>query len=159
VLPVNQPSGYRLLHPDSPAAWVRFDEPAEWILVVRVLGELDVVTVPPLRAALHARLRGNRPCRLVLDLSGVTLLASAALTMLLELHHDARAGERHVVLAGTGHRAVHRPLRVTGLLTLFDTRPSVEHALRGSTASRRPTHAPAAPGAGSPSLRQGEPHR
>lgn len=142
---MNELSGYSLLHPDSPAAWVRFDEPAEWILVVRVLGELDIVTDPLLRIAVHAQLGRTRPCRVVLDLAGVTLLSSAALTLLLGIHHDARTRDQHLVLTGTGHRAVHRPLRVTGLLALFDTLPTAEHALVGSTATRRPERASARP--------------
>lgn len=140
---MNEPTGYRRLDPASPLAEVRFDAPADWILVVRVRGELDIVSVPLLRTALHARL--TRPCRVVLDLAGVTLLTSAALTLLLELHHDTRESDRHLVLTGAGHRAVHRPLRMAGLLGLFDTRRGIEHALSGSRALRRPARSPAPP--------------
>jgi anti-anti-sigma factor len=156
---VNEFGGYSLLHAESPAAWVRFDQPAEWILVVRVLGELDFVTVPLLRSALDAQRRRTRPCRVVLDLAGVTLLSSAALTLLLELHHDTRACDQHLVLAGAGHRAVHRPLRVTGLLALFDTVPAVEHALHGSTVSRRSARSPSVALAGSAAPGNGDHHR
>ena len=157
---MNEPSsGYSLLHPESPAAWVRFDQPAEWILVVRVLGELDGVTVPPLRRALDAQRRRTRPCRLVLDLAGVSLLSSAALTLLLELHHDTRDKDQHLILAGTGHRAVHRPLRVTGLLALFDTCPAVENALRGATVSRRPPRSRGTALAGTSAPGKGDHHR
>lgn len=134
---MSEPSGYSVLCAESPTARVRFDEPAEWILVVRVVGELDAVTVPLLQIALDARRQRTRPCRLVIDLAGVTLLSSAALGLLQRLHHDTRDSDQHLVLTGTGHPAVHRPLRVTGLLALFDTRPTATQALTGQHISRR----------------------
>ena len=118
------------------AAWGRVDEPAGWILVVRVAGDLDIATVPPLRLALNRHLAWSRPRRLVVDLSGVTLLSSAALTLLLELDDPPTTPDRHLVLVGTDRRAVHRPLRVTGLLAQFDTRPDLE------SATGRPAHIP-----------------
>jgi len=120
---------------DAPVASARFDAPAHWILVVRITGELDTVTVPQLRPVLNEHLGWSRPCRLVLDLTGVTLLTSAALTLLLELQHSTRHHDEHLILVGAGHRAVHRPLRLTGLLPLFDTRPTLDQALTGSGTS------------------------
>ena len=73
--------------------------------------------------------------RLVLDLSRVTLLPSPALDLLRRLRRRCRVDDRHLVLVGTGHPAVHRPLRISGLLPLFDTRPTVASVLPG-------THAP-----------------
>jgi len=119
---------------DATVASVHIHEPAEWILVVRVIGELDIATVPQLRTVLRRHLEWLQPCRLVLDLAGVTLLSSAALTLLLELHHHTRDHDQHLILAGAGHRAVHPPLRTSGLLALFDTRPSTEQALVGAAA-------------------------
>ena len=127
---------YLRLGPDVLSASVGFDEPAGWILVVRIRGALDIATVPPLRTVLDRRLRSSRPCRLVLDLTTVTLLSSAALRLLIELHRGARIHDRHLILTGIGNPVVHRPLRMSGLLALFDTRPTVEHALTGSTLPR-----------------------
>ena len=127
---------YHRLGPDTVSAWVGFDEPAGWLLVVRLRGELDIATVPPLRTVLDRRLRLSRPCRLVLDLTKVTLLSSAALRLLVELHRSARIHDQHLILTGTANPVVHRPLRMSGLLALFDTRPTVEYALTGSSLPR-----------------------
>lgn len=140
---------------DAPVASARFDAPAHWILVVRIAGELDIATVPQLRTVLNEHLGWSRPCRLVLDLTGVTLLSSAALTLLLELHYCTRHHDEHLILVAAGHRAVHRPLRLTGLLALFDTRPTLDQALTGSGTS------PFGPGpqTRTPATRQDEHHR
>ena len=59
----------------------------------------------------------------MLDLSGVSLLSSAGVDLLVRLHRRARAQDIHLVPIGAAHRAVHLPLRLTGALVLFDTRP------------------------------------
>ncbi|MGI9002792.1 MAG: STAS domain-containing protein [Pseudonocardia sp.] len=110
------------------------EEPVPWMLLVRVRGALDATTVLKLREIVDGRLTWSRPCRLVIELSDVTLLSSAGLDFLRHLHRRSRAEDVHLMLVGAGNRAVHRPLRLTGLLALFDTRPTVAHALVGSAA-------------------------
>jgi anti-anti-sigma factor len=64
---------------------------------VRVAGELDLATVPQLRAELAALLEAGR-CELDLDLDGVTFCDVAGLTVLLRAHDLAvKAGGRLVV--------------------------------------------------------------
>jgi anti-anti-sigma factor len=99
--------------------------------VVRVTGEIDLATVPKIAKHLHSEL-DEGPRSLVVDLSGVDFLASAGLAMLLELHqHASRVGGALVVVAA--HRAVLRPLRSTGMGSLFDLRPDLDSALRDVT--------------------------
>jgi anti-anti-sigma factor len=85
-----------------------------------------------LRAVLDEELTAARISRVVLDLSRVTLLASPALDLLRRLRRRCRVDGGHLVLVGTGHPAVHRPLRITGLLPLFDTRPTLQSVLQGN---------------------------
>lgn len=93
------------------------------IRVVRVGGELDLATVPRLRAA---ALDETGPLvRLVVDLSGVTFLGSVALGVLLECLRDRPA----VQLVGTGHRPVSVLLRTTHLDALFPQQPTVDAAV------------------------------
>jgi anti-anti-sigma factor len=111
---------------------VEIEEPAPRTLLVRVRGDLDGMATEQLRAALDDELAGSSVSRLVLDLSRVTLLASPALDLLRRLRRRCRVEGRNLVLVGTGHPAVHRPLRITGLLPLFDTRPTVQSVLHGA---------------------------
>jgi anti-sigma B factor antagonist len=110
---------------------VDVEQPAARTLVVRVRGELDVVGTAALDELLTRRLAAEEPARLVLDLDGVTLLSGPALDLLLRVHRRCRVRRAHLVLVGAARPAVNRPLRLAGLLPLFQTRPSVGAALRG----------------------------
>jgi anti-anti-sigma factor len=96
---------------------------------VRVRGDLDDAGTAALDDVVDRRLDESAPYRLVLDLSRVTLLASAAQGLLLRLHRRCRVRNVHLVLVGTAQPAVDRPLRLSGLLPLFDIRPTVEAAI------------------------------
>jgi anti-anti-sigma factor len=130
---------------DETPTLIEVTEPAPRTLLVRVDGDLDDDATGQLRAALDVALTGGAPVsRLVLDLSRVTLLASPALDLLRLLRRRCRIDDQHLILVGTGHPAVHRPLRITGLLPLFDARPTVQSVLPGvhapvRRAAARPT--------------------
>jgi len=110
---------------------VEFDEPAPRTLLVRVRGEFGGDAVDAFDSDLHQRLTAPRPCRVVLDLSRVSVLAPAALNALLRLRRRCRIENVHLVLVGVSQPAVNRPLRMAGALPLFDIRPTVEAASRG----------------------------
>lgn len=118
----------------TPDAAVEVYEPAAGMPVVTVRGELDPAGTLRLEQLLDQLLTGPPVCRLVIDLTGVTALAPACLGLLLRLHRRSRAQDVHLVLVGTGHRAVNQPLRLGGLLGLFDIRATLAHALDGSGA-------------------------
>ena len=92
--------------------------------LVAVAGEIDIATTAELRDRVFAMPDGD----VILDMSGVRLLAAAGLTVLLELH-DARArvGARLVVAAPS--RPVRRVLAVTGHETTFLTTDTVDNAV------------------------------
>ena len=97
---------------------VRFDvvNHGDDATVVHVVGEIDTLTAPVLRAQLDEHLPVVP--LLVLDLSDVTFLGSAGLAVLVETQKAARSRDVALRLIATT-RAVTRPLEVTGLIDLF----------------------------------------
>lgn len=80
--------------------------------VVRVTGDMDVMTVPDLRLALHELLDGT--CDVVVDLSAVEFLDATGLGVLVGAHRRAgRAGVRLELRDPT--RRIRRLLAVTRL--------------------------------------------
>jgi anti-anti-sigma factor len=108
--------------------------------LVTIVGEIDLLTAPEVRAHVLAVPDGD----VVLDASGVQLLAAAGLRALLDLQdRRARAGARLVLAAASP--AVRRILAVTGYDTTIPMTATVEDAValitgapeRGGTAVRR----------------------
>ena len=92
-------------------------------------GEIDSFTAPELRDELDALLDAGVQ-DLTVDLDGVTFLDSAGLCALAAIHRRAVAqGARLRVLAS--HRAVIRPMQITGLWELL----AVEQVAPGSGAT------------------------
>lgn len=84
---------------------------------VSVSGEIDSSTAPQLRERLDEVLDSG-VAEVVVDLGGVTFLDSAGLCVLAAAHRRAAGGDvRLRVLAS--HRAVIRPLEITGLYDLL----------------------------------------
>ena len=116
---------------------VEAEEPAPRTLLLRLRGDLDTAGAARLTAALDDELAHGGFSRILVDLSRVTLLATAALTVLQQLRRRCRTQQMHLVLVGAGHPAVHRPLRIAGLLPLFDIRPTLQAALHGNAVPHR----------------------
>ena len=84
---------------------------------VSTTGEVDSTSAPRLHAELDAQLdAGVR--ELIVDLDGVTFLDSAGLCALAAIHRRA-VGEGVTLRVLASHRAVIRPLQITGLWDLF----------------------------------------
>jgi anti-sigma B factor antagonist len=96
-------------------------------VVIAVGGEVDLLTAPQVEQAIFRAL-DQQPAVLVIDLLGVTFLASAGLAALMKAHEKAASvTQLRVVAAGS---ATLRPLEVTGLdkpLSVFTSR---DEALR-----------------------------
>jgi anti-sigma B factor antagonist len=84
---------------------------------VRAAGEIDSASAPQLHAELDAQLDSG-VAELVVDLDGVTFLDSAGLCALAAIHRRA-VGEGVTMRVLASHRAVIRPLQITGLWDLF----------------------------------------
>ena len=90
-------------------------------------GEVDTLTAPRLEAAVDDLL-GTGCEVLVVDLSGITFLASSGLAVLIRAAHLAAAHGRRLRLVAQG-RPVLRPLRITGTEELFDLHADRDAAL------------------------------
>ncbi|WP_158895524.1 anti-sigma factor antagonist [Amycolatopsis anabasis] len=99
-------------------------------VVVHAVGEVDVSTTPLLDEQLRvAESVVVAPAPVVAELSGVRLLSCQGLTVLVE-HHQRCAGRKVPLRLVADHRAVLRPLRLTGLDTTLTVRPDLPTALR-----------------------------
>ncbi|MET8649683.1 STAS domain-containing protein [Nocardia aurea] len=110
------------------------------VRVLRVSGEIDVLTAPRLHAGIEEALRAA-PAEgadgVVVDLSNVTFLASAGLAVLAEYVQPANQRDRLVVVANSS--ATLRPMSLTGLTDLLRVCQTLEdaHAALGDDLSRR----------------------
>ena len=87
--------------------------------VVTVRGDVDATTAPDLRACLLAALDRPDTAEVEVDLSRVTFLDSAGLTVLVVGHQAAQRAGRTVLVRSGAARAVTRPLALTGLSTVL----------------------------------------
>jgi anti-sigma B factor antagonist len=103
-------------HPAPPAA-----------IVLTVRGEVDVLTSTRLNDQLLPHVRDTVP-HVIVDLTGVSFLTAAGLTVLVTTRQAAvAAGVKLRLVAST--RPVLLPLRITGLADMFDISPDITHAL------------------------------
>jgi anti-sigma B factor antagonist len=113
--------------PDGPATFQLSTEPDGRTVILSATGDVDMISAPQLEEAARRAL-ADAPPALVLDLSEVTFMSSAGLSVLVHTQKNAPAAtEVRIVAAGA---ATLRPLQLMGLdqeLTLFATR---EEALR-----------------------------
>lgn len=87
-------------------------------VTVRVMGALDVTTLPRVREQLEQAAAG-RPGRLVVDLSACTFVDASALALLLDLHRQLCRRGAVLTLRGSCPRVL-RLLSLTGLRRVFD---------------------------------------
>ena len=98
------------------------------VAVVHVAGEVDLVTAPRLADGLTA-VEEQFPTlrKVVIDLTGVTFLASAGLQALVE--YKQRCREAGVDLCVVADRSVARTIGIIGLNEVLALRPSLDEAL------------------------------
>ena len=115
-------------------------------VVVEVTGEVDAYTAPALDVCLHSQARQRGLRVLVVDLSRVTFLGVAGVTVLAQAHRRCRMRGARLVLHTAGRRHVLRPLQLTGLADLVAVDPpewepqgrAPRTAARRRAPSRRP---------------------
>ncbi|WP_225440078.1 STAS domain-containing protein [Amycolatopsis eburnea] len=96
-------------------------------LVLEVTGELDLLTAPQLEGA-FATAFADKPDLLVIDLTGVSFMASLGMTVLLKAQRSAAPSAKVRVVAPEGS-VVARTLQLTGLLEVLAVAPTVPAAL------------------------------
>jgi anti-sigma B factor antagonist len=109
---------------------VAIDRPSVGVAVLRVRGEIDTLTADTFAAAV-TELLSARDQTLVVDLTGVTFLASTGLAVLIEAARKAEVRPHRLRLVAPG-RAVRRPLEITGTDRLFEIHPDVSAATTGT---------------------------
>ena len=111
---------------ESPLLTVRADEVAG-VVVVAVEGEIDVDTADVVLDALRLGFETGGSA-LVADLSAVSFFGSTGISTLISAHGLAEEHGKvlHVVAP---HRAVRRPLQVTGVADVLSLYDSVEEAV------------------------------
>jgi len=97
------------------------------VVVVAVEGEIDVDTADVVLDALRLGLTSGGPA-VVADLTEVSFFGSTGISTLITAHElaDEHCADLHVVAP---HRAVKRPLQVTGVADVLALHDSVEEAL------------------------------
>ena len=101
------------------------------ITVIRVAGEIDMRSAPELRQQVEQAVHHGG--HLVLDLERVEFLASAGLSILVELARNAPERGMSWGIVAT-NRVVLRPLEAVGLLTIMPVHPTVESAVAAISA-------------------------
>jgi anti-sigma B factor antagonist len=94
--------------------------------VVAVGGEVDLSTAPAFEAAIATALKEEPPI-LVIDLSGVTFMASVGLRILVATQEELRDSVRVAVVAN--NPATSRPIQMTGLDEIIALYPTLSQAL------------------------------
>ncbi len=104
--------------------------PRHHVCVVELAGELDRTTAPVLAGYLRSQ-TAAAPTHLVLDLTGVTLLAAAGITLIVHALRDDQGIQGRLQLIGpTDNPLVERVLDLTGVRDLLPLHHDVEQALR-----------------------------
>ncbi|HET8952970.1 MAG TPA: STAS domain-containing protein [Solirubrobacteraceae bacterium] len=103
--------------------------PTPYGAIVSITGDLDLATVPRLRAELAVEPVAGAGA-VVVDLAGVTFMDSTGLSALLELERDltARGGRLAIACPEGAARLLFDVAGVTGQLALYWTRDDAEAA-------------------------------
>jgi anti-sigma B factor antagonist len=103
--------------------------PRPSVCLVRLAGELDSATAPPLIGFLRDTTVRN-PAHLVLDLAGVRFLASAGVGVIMSALRNADGIRGLLHLVGvTDNPAVARVLDLTGVRSFLDIHDDLEQLL------------------------------
>ena len=107
------------------ARWPRPD-----VCVVQLAGDLDATSAPELTDYLRRQTAAG-PTHLLLDLSAVTFLAAAGVTMIVNAQRGSEGihGELHLI-GTTDSSLVERVLHLTGVRAVLSEFDNVEQALR-----------------------------
>ncbi|MEV6276872.1 STAS domain-containing protein [Nocardia sp. NPDC051832] len=94
--------------------------------VLTVAGEVDLATAPALETAIEGVLADKAPA-LIIDLTGVSFLASAGMAALVAAHQ--RAGDATTIAVVADGPATSRQLKMTSLDQVFALYSTLEAAL------------------------------
>lgn len=125
--PVNRDHGRA---PDADLLMSTVLDTSSAVPVLTVTGEIDTLTAVRLDSALDDAMRPGGPGALIVDLRGVTFLASAGISALVGALDRAVDRAVRLRLVVDGNRRVTRPLEISGTAGLLDLYPELEDAVR-----------------------------
>src|SRR5271168_3932087 len=96
------------------------------VAVVSIGGEIDLSTAPAFEAVIAEALEEDPPA-LVLELSGVTFMASVGLRILAATQEEVGKSIQIAVVADNA--AASRPMQLTGLDNVLSLYPTLDEAL------------------------------
>jgi anti-anti-sigma factor len=115
--------------PTSPATFTARADERHGTIVVSLVGELDMSTMPQAATVLTDAIAHGKP--VVVDMTGLRFFSSAGLTLLVRLDEARQDPPLDVRLVGD-QRVVILPLELTGLRDLFPIHTSLAEALAAS---------------------------
>jgi len=110
---------------DAPLPCIVTDSWHDSVVVIRCVGDLDMLTVPALDRQIDTALK-KKPTAMIVDLAAVDFLASVAMGLLVEAHDRCGEATRLVVVADGP--ATSRPMRLIGLAALMPIHPTLGEA-------------------------------
>jgi anti-anti-sigma factor len=108
------------------------------VVLVRAHGEIDMMTEPDLRWALHEAVDTAQHRTVIIDVTGVEFFASTGVSAVAEAFADGRGRGVDVCLVVRPGTGVHRALELMGLTGLIPSYDTVDAARRGQTDSEGP---------------------
>lgn len=114
--------------PDSavtPSPCIVTDSWHDSVVVIRCVGDLDMLTIGALDRQIEAALK-KKPSAMIVDLSALDFLASVGMGLLVDAHDRCGAATQFMVVADGP--ATSRPMRLIGLGDLFALHVTLEDA-------------------------------
>lgn len=112
----------------DPTAFEVGQHQVDQAVVLTVSGEVDMLSSPQLAESIQATL-ATKPAALIVDLSKVSFLASAGMTVLVTANSDVQPPTRFAVVANGS--ATSRPIKLMGIDSVLPLYNSLDAALSG----------------------------
>jgi anti-sigma B factor antagonist len=125
---VNGAETHNMTHrDDDPPMNIQVDQ-SDGRAVVHVSGEVDMYNSRKLRETLFDLIQKRKIKKLIVNLDGVPSMDSSGIATLMEGLNEVKKNSGEIILVGV-HESLRGVLSLTGLLGVFDIRPTVEDAL------------------------------
>ncbi|MEH3141152.1 MAG: STAS domain-containing protein [Mycobacterium kyogaense] len=108
-----------------PAPCIVTDSWHDTVVVIRCVGDLDMLTIGALDRQIDTALK-KKPSAMIIDLSAVDFLASVGMGLLVDAHDRCGDATQFTVVADGP--ATSRPMRMIGLADLFALHATLEDA-------------------------------
>jgi anti-sigma B factor antagonist len=96
--------------------------------IVHVAGEVDMYNSRKLRETIFDLIQKRKMKKLIINLENVPSMDSSGIATLMEGLNEIKKHSGEIILVGV-HESLRGVLSLTGLLGVFDIRPTVEDAL------------------------------